>query len=125
MYVCKKLTEIQRFFIFGLIIMGCDYYILKILHIYYNDNDYLEVELDKIRCYYEDMYDEDEEDYEEKMNEYIKNTLTPRMKPIIIYNNRANQWNEIKYKTLVENEINKHGKTWNEIIKIIKVEVRC
>jgi hypothetical protein len=105
--------------------MGCDYYILKILHIYYNDNDYLEVELDKIRCYYEDMYDEDEEDYEEKMNEYIKNTLTPRMKPIIIYNNRANQWNEIKYKTLVENEINKHGKTWNEIIKIIKVEVRC
>jgi hypothetical protein len=108
--------------------MGCDYYILKILHIYYNDNEYLEVELDRIRCYYEDIYDEDEEDYDEKMNEYIKNILMPRMKPIIIFNNHENQWNkldfETKYKTLVENEMKKHGKAWNEIVKIIKVEVR-
>ena len=25
--------------------MGCDYYIFKILQVFYNDNDYLEIEL--------------------------------------------------------------------------------
>lgn len=109
--------------------MGCDYYILKVLKIFFNDNDkdYLEVELDRKRGYYEyDKYDEDEEDYQEKMNEYIKITLTPRMKPILIYNNNSFNTStfEIKYKTTVENELHDYDKKWSEITKIVKVEVR-
>jgi len=109
--------------------MGCDYYILKLLKIFFSDNDkdYLEIQVDSKRGYYEyDQYDEDEEDYEEKMNEYIKITLTPKMKPILIYvNNSFNTSTfEIKYKTLVENEIQEHDKKWGEITKIIKVEAR-
>jgi hypothetical protein len=48
--------------------MGCDFYITKVLQIYYNDNEYLEYELEKKKanyCY--DLYDEDEENYEEMM----------------------------------------------------------
>jgi len=109
--------------------MGCDYYILKLLRIYYNKDEYLEVELDRKRGYYDDLqFDEDAEDYEEKMNEYTKQILTPKTNPIIIYTNETN-FNKLsckeKYKTLVENEINKHSKKWCEITKIIKVEERC
>ena len=91
--------------------MGCDYYIVKFLNIYYNKIDYLVVELDRERGYYNFQYDEDYDDYEYKENEYIKDCLTPEMKPIIIYtNNSFNKvTSEIKYKILIENEINKYG----------------
>jgi hypothetical protein len=107
--------------------MGCDYYILKLLRIYYNDNDYLELEIDRVRGYYNDAdFDEDADDYEEWLNEHIKQMLTPKIAPIVIYNN--NRFNksscESKYKMLVENEINKCGKTWSDVTKIIKVEER-
>ena len=48
------------------------------------------------------------------------------MKPIIIYNNNNfnNSIFEDKYKNLVKNEINKYGKEWNDVSKIIKVEER-
>ena len=108
------------------ITMGCDYYIIKFLNIYYNDIDYLVIELDREKGYYNFQYDEDCDDYTDKENEYIKNCLTPEMKPIIIYiNNSFNKINsETKYKILIENEINKSGKKWCEITKIIKVEDR-
>jgi hypothetical protein len=106
--------------------MGCDYYILKVLHIYYNENDYLELELERQRGYYHYDYDEDEDDYNTKVDEYIKYVLTPEMKPINIYTN--NNFNkplfETKYKTLLENELSTYGKNWCEITKIIKVEER-
>jgi len=106
--------------------MGCDYYIAKLLNIYYNDIDYLVVELERERGYYYFQYDEDSHDYDDKINEYIKYCLTPEMKPIIIYSNKSfNKVNyETKYKILIENEINNSGKKWCEIIKIIKVEER-
>jgi hypothetical protein len=106
--------------------MGCDYYIAKCLNIYYNDTDYLVVELERKRCYYYFQYDEDSDDYDDKINEYIKECLTPEMKPIIIYSsNSFNKVNsETKYKSLIENEINSYGKKWSEITKIIKVESR-
>ena len=106
--------------------MGCDYYILKVLHIYYNDNDYLEFELDRERCYYFYSYDSDEENYDNKVNEYIKDILTPKMKPIILYsnNNFTNSLFETKYKTIIDNEINKNNMQWCHIHKIMKVEKR-
>jgi hypothetical protein len=110
--------------------MGCDYYIIKALHIYYNDNDYLELELERKRAYYNYTYldhlDEDDDDYDKHVEAYIKYTLTPEMNPIIIYNNHTfnKESSEIKYKNLVEDTINKSNKAMSEITKIVKVEVR-
>lgn len=107
--------------------MGCDYYILKLLRIYYSDTDYLEIELGRERGYYDDLqFDEDADDYEEKVNAYIKEVLMNKEAPISIYiNNRFNKSScESKYKSLIENELNDHGKKWTDIIKVIKVEER-
>lgn len=106
-------------------IMGCDYYIRKILRIYFDD-EHLNFILDSERGYYINLYDEDEEDYEIKVAEYIKQCLTVKTEPIIIYNN--NKFNklasETKYKSMVEHFINDCGKTFSDITKIIKVEER-
>jgi hypothetical protein len=111
--------------------MGCDYYIIKVLHIYYrvneNEDNYLEVEINRERCYYDDyQFDEDSDDYDDNLNKYIEDLLLPKAVPIVIYNN--NKFNksscECKYKTLVENEVAKYGKKWCEVTKIVKVEKR-
>jgi hypothetical protein len=107
--------------------MGCDYYILKLLRIYHSENEYLEIELDRERGYYDDIpFDEDADDYEDKLNEYIEQILTPKMSPITIYaNNSFNKSScESIYKGLVENEISKLNMQWGDITKIIKVEER-
>lgn len=108
--------------------MGCDYYILHVLRIYYNENnyDYLSIELERQRGYYSYEYDEDEEDYETKVNAYIKTCLTPQMGPIVIYdhNKFCQSRFEPKYKSMIEDEMNNYGKTWSQITKIIKVESR-
>lgn len=109
--------------------MGCDYYIIKLLRIYYNDsgNDYLELEIHRERGYFDDyQFDEDADDFEDKLNDHIKEVLTPKVEPIVIYsNNRFNKSScESKYKTRVENEINKDGKNWSDLNKIVKVEER-
>ena len=54
--------------------MGCDYYIVKYLCIYFNDkdndndNDVLNFEIDRERAYFSNFHlgDEDEDDYEKK-----------------------------------------------------------
>ena len=79
--------------------MGCDYYIIKFLNIYYNDIDYLVVELERENGYYNFQYDEDCDDYIDKENEYIKDCLTPEMKPIIINGHKLNGWTKFKYNT--------------------------
>jgi len=107
--------------------MGCDYYILKFLRIHYSDVDYLEIELGRERGYYDDLqFDEDADDYEEKVNEHIKEVLTPKEAPITIYiNNSFNKSScESKYKTLIEDELNDHDKQRSDVIKVIKVEER-
>jgi hypothetical protein len=107
--------------------MGCDYYIVKMLNIYCdNDDEYLTLEIDNQRGYYHIIYDEDDDDYEIKVNEYIKECLTPSIQPIIIYdnNNFIKPTFETKYKYIVEQFIKNYGKTLNNIIKIIKVEER-
>ena len=108
--------------------MGCDYYIIKVLQIYYSDNEYLEVEINRERCYYNDyQLDEDAEDYDEQLNNYIiEDILNVKMVPITIYSNSMfNKLScESKYKGLVENELNKHHKTIFDVVKIVKVEKR-
>jgi len=106
--------------------MGCDFYIIKVLYIYYNDNTYISIELDRDRGFYCYDFDDDDPEYEEKKNEYIKKMLIPHMNPIILYDNYTfkNMSYQNKYKLLIENEISKEKKNWNDIIKIIKVEER-
>jgi len=110
-----------------LYIMGCDYYILKLLRVFYKDNEYLEFELEREKGYYDDyQFDEDADDFDEKLNEHIAMALTIKMDPITIYTNgRFNKSScESKYKTLVENELIRYDKNWSDVIKIIKLEVR-
>lgn len=104
--------------------MGCDYYILKMLHVYYNHTEYLTLELNKERKYYDYSYDEDEE--EEKVKEYKVKILIPEMKPISIYKNYSfnTAFLETKYKMFVENNIHTKNIPWSNITKIIKVEER-
>ena len=102
--------------------MGCDYFIIKVLDIYCENDDYLTLEIDRERGYYYYVYDSDEDDYETKVNEYIKECLTPKMEPIIIYDNKFNKSTyETKYKSIVENFIKNCGKNFSDITKIIKV----
>jgi chromosomal replication initiation ATPase DnaA len=114
------MKKIFRNILLYYIVMGCDYFILKLLHIYYSNSEYLEIELDRQRGYYDD------DEHEENINKYIEYTLTPKTEDIVIYNN--NNFNkpslEEKYKIIIENKIRKYRKKWCEIKKIIKVEER-
>lgn len=105
--------------------MGCDYYIVKALYIYYN-NKYLDIELSREKGYYYYDFDSDDEDYDTKINEYIRKHLTPNMKPIILYNdnNFIQESYKQKYKNMILDEIKKYNIEWSEITQIKKIEYR-
>ena len=105
--------------------MGCDYYIRKALTILLDDI-LLDIELELERGYFDWDFDKEEETYEQKVEEYKVKALTPRMEPIVIYENQMfrNSIFETKYKTIVENEIKRANKQWNDIVEIIKIEER-
>jgi hypothetical protein len=117
-------------------IRSCDYYITKVLQLYYNDNNdnnynndnkYEEIELKREKGYYcYDLYDEDEENYEEMINDYKNSILIPQAKPIILYmNGNFNKpASEEKYKPRIDYELISMKKKWSDITKIIKVEKR-
>ena len=107
--------------------MGCDYCITKMLHIYYgDDNDSIVYELERQKCYYKCDYDEDEEDYEEKVAKYISDCLIPRMNPILMYENGnfVKPLYETKYKNIIDRELRKYNILWSSVKRIIKTEHR-
>jgi hypothetical protein len=106
--------------------MGCDFYIIKFLNIYYNNKTESFIDLDREKGYYHYWFDEDEEDYEKKRKEYIESVLEPHMKPILIYeeNQFVRPLFETKYKSIIEKELNQHYKSWENIEKIEKREER-
>lgn len=107
--------------------MGCDYYITKVLQMYYSETEFIEFETSRERCYfYYEILDEDDDNYDENLKSYKKSVLTPKSAPIILYiNGKFNKpITEEKYKTFVEYEVTHNGKKWSDIIKIIKVEKR-
>ena len=109
--------------------MGCDYYIDKNLHIYdYNDNEITHINVEHERGYYwfVSLLDEDEDGYDKEYAEYIKDQLTPSMKPIIIYSNKTfNKLSfENKYKKFIEDDIKIFNKTLNDVKNILKIENR-
>jgi hypothetical protein len=116
--------------------MGCDYYILKVLQVYYQNGvgvgvgvgDF-EIEVERQRRYFDyenDNFDEDEENYEEKLAEYKRGILTPCIQPITIYSNNTfnKELTEIKYRELVEHELSDRSIKWSALNKIIKIEIR-
>lgn len=106
--------------------MGCDFYIVKYLCIYYNDDTCESINVSKENGYYYFDADSDEENYEQKINDYKKNILKPQIKPIVIYDNNTfiKSCSENKYKTFIEDKIKDDNKKWNDITKIIKLENR-
>lgn len=109
--------------------MGCDYYIDKDLEIYdYNNKLFSSINLEHERGYYFYMsiFDEDEDGYEGDYTRYIKETLEPHMKPIVIYSNSSfNKLTfESKYKQMIQAELLIINKTLNDVFKIIKSESR-
>jgi len=108
--------------------MGCDYYIMKKLHIYFTENEYIAIEINRERGYYHEdgLIDSDDENTEDIWKEYIRFTLTPKMKPIVLYDGK--NWNisksETKYKKLVDTAIEKEKISWEQIYQIVKVEKR-
>ena len=99
---------------------------MRLLHYksftYFEDDDYLSFVIESEKGYYFSIYDKDE-DYETEKEEYIKQCLTPKMEPIIIYDNKFNTTYETKY-NFVEDLLKDCGKHFSDVTKIIKVEVR-
>ena len=112
--------------------MICDYYICKYLKIEFQSILPLFIELEKDRGYFNFYLDEDEPDYDKKHKKYLEETLTPRMKPIIVYekNEFVNTKLENKYKLLVKEELDRFNISqvnkleWSDILDIKKVEIR-
>jgi hypothetical protein len=113
--------------------MGCDYYISTYLEIKFtSEMCCLHINLETNRGYYDFNLDEDDPKYDEKCEEYVKQTLSNTFTPILIFENNQflNSKLENKYKLLIEKELeqyNKHRENnfeWKDIRKIVKKESR-
>jgi hypothetical protein len=113
--------------------MGCDYYIVKELEIYFLFKiPPLCIEVERENGYFFFDFDNDDPQYDELEKEYIKQKLTPTMTPILLFDNGAftNERYEEKYKRVIENklkrynECNQDHKEWKHIRQICKVERR-
>ena len=68
--------------------MGCDYYVIKLLKITYKNKDEKEIELHREPNYFPDVdneYDSDEPSYIEYIHDIQEKYLTPKMEPILLY----------------------------------------
>lgn len=107
-----------------------DYFISKYLKIKFQSISPIFFQLEKVRRYFNFYLDEDDPNYEEKYKKYVKETLIPDMKPIIIYekNQFVNNILENKYKFFIQEELNKRNYDnkieWKDILDITKIESR-
>jgi chromosomal replication initiation ATPase DnaA len=112
--------------------MGCDYYICKYLLVKLSNSNSFSIEIENDRGYFYFNMDEDEPNYDKEYEEYIKDMLKVKSKPIIIYKDNQFSSNKLqeKYKNLIEFELHKFNENrkknfdWNDIIEIIKKESR-
>jgi hypothetical protein len=106
--------------------MGCDYYIYKILRIYYvNEPFRSDIELSREPGYYYDSFiDEDESNYESQIEEHYSQQHVPLMRPILVYINNSFTSNKLenKYNKTIEERIFNDKQQFKNIIKILKIE---
>ena len=114
------------------IYMGCDYYIEHNLRIYYNDETYNYINLNRERGYYSDYDDfimniRNEASGISRMEKMKQYHLTPRALPFLIYTNNTfiNTYVSDQFKEMLEFEIINHDyKTWDDIKEIVILEER-
>ncbi len=90
------------------------------------------IRVENNRGYFDFNLDEDDSTYDETYKKYIQETLTPKMKPIIIYekNHFVTSILENKYKLFVHKELNIHNENnetnleYKDILDITKIETR-
>ena len=102
--------------------MGCDFYIYTYLYVYFeNKLSNIPIQLNCEKCFFYDSPYITEEDYEED----IDRQLIPR-EPILIFANNKfeNSTFEIKYKEIIQRQLNKIDKKWENISIIQIVENR-
>lgn len=114
--------------------MGCDYYINKYLRIKFQNIDTWYIQVEEQKGYFNFYLDNDDYEYDEKYSEYVEETLTPILNPIIVYaqNQFVNSKLQNKYKTCIEEELNMYNTEiknenkieWKDIIDITKIEKR-
>ena len=102
--------------------MGCDFYIYTYLYVYFeNKTSNIPILLNIEKCYFYVSDNATEEEYENE----IERQLNPR-DSIQIYsdNNFKNITYELKYKELIQNQLNKIDKNWENISIVEIVERR-
>jgi uncharacterized membrane protein YgaE (UPF0421/DUF939 family) len=101
--------------------MGCDFYIYTYLYVFFENKSNISIQLTCEKCYFYVSNNETEQEYKEE----IERQLTPN-KPILIYsNNKFEKPNyEINYKEIIQRQLNKIDKKWENISKIKIVENR-
>lgn len=102
--------------------MGCDFYIYTYLYVFFeNKLSNIPILLNSRNCYFYDSDNMSEEEYEKEK----ERQLIPR-KSLLIYSNNhfENTTYEMKYKKIVEDNMNKINKTWENISNIKIVESR-
>lgn len=103
-------------------------YELSLLRVFFRgeDTDYLDLVLDKkvYKFYY--YADPDDLNYEEEVKRQRNVRLTVLTQPITIYEtpNFNKPLCDEKYRNLVQDLTIKNGKTWEDIVKIVKREER-
>jgi hypothetical protein len=102
------------------------YHALTVLRIYYNETQHWKLILEKKDLYHRISGDEDDPLYEEQIIKDRQRRLEVYTTPIMIYNNNffIKPICEAKYKHLIVNFITNYGKTWSDVISIVKAEER-
>jgi len=103
-------------------------YELTLLRVFFRgeDTDYLDLVLDKKVFKFYHYADQDDLNYEEEVKRLLNVRLTVYTPPITIYEtpNFNKPLCEEKYRNLVQDLTTKNGKTWEDIVKIVKMEDR-
>jgi uncharacterized membrane protein YgaE (UPF0421/DUF939 family) len=102
--------------------MACDFYIYTYLYVYFeNKTSNIPILLTNEKCYFYDSDSITEQEYEIE----IEKQLTPRDTIQIYSNNKfKNTTYELKYKEIIQKQLNKIDKNWENISIIEIVERR-
>jgi hypothetical protein len=103
------------------------YYIEKQLLLRYNNKELSNIIIDKqIGTFYLPLFEGEKEVLEYVENDYLSSILKPRRVPKTIFKYRrflSKKWQE-KYSVVVEEELTRLNKKWDDLSEIVKLEKR-